>query len=414
MHKLSTTAENLIGSEILKISSEIKKRQLDGQDILNLTIGDYDPSIFPIPQELNSSIMKFIRHNQTNYPPASGEPTLIQSVKNFLDEFGAVKFETNEILITGGSRPGIYTTFRTILDKGESVMYPTPSWNNNHYTFLMDCEHVPVEASVDNNFLITASQIKENLTDNVKLITLCSPQNPTGTMYKMEQLNDICNVILAENKRRNDLGIKPVYLMWDQIYWMLRTNGTKHFDPIFLNKNMKEYCVYIDGTSKYFCGTGIRVGWVCGPSYIIDKMKSIIGHVGAWAPKAEQLAVAEYLQIAQGPIGNGFFEDLNRKVSDRLNSIYTSINNLTEKGYPIKCIKPSGGIYLSMMLDIDDAYNKLMEVGIGVVPFTAFGDKRDNWYRISVGTLSLEDLIKFEERINKLFFMISDYHKKSK
>jgi hypothetical protein len=106
---------------------------------------------------------------------------------------------------------------------------------------------------------------------------------------------EAAKAILEENKRRGP-DQKPLYLMYDQIYWMLTYGNTLHYNPVSLRPEMKDYTIFIDGLSKAFAATGLRVGWTFGPKRVIDKMKSVLGHIGAWAPKAEQVAVANYLK----------------------------------------------------------------------------------------------------------------------
>ena len=139
----------------------------------------------------------------------------------------------------------------------------------------------------------TADTIRPHL-KGAKLLALCSPQNPTGTVFTREQLEEICDLVLEENRSRGE-DEKPLYIMYDQIYGALLHGGEKHVDPVSLRPELRPYTVYVDGISKALAATGVRVGWALGPDYIIDKMKSILGHIGAWSPKAEQMATARGL-----------------------------------------------------------------------------------------------------------------------
>ena len=123
---------------------------------------------------------------------------------------------------------------------------------------------------------------------------LCSPLNPTGTTFKKEELEAICDLILEENSKRAGEE-KKLYLIYDQIYWTLTFGDTHHYNPVSLRAAMRDYTIFIDGISKSFAATGVRVGWALGPQMVLTKMKAINSHVGAWAPMAEQHAVAKYL-----------------------------------------------------------------------------------------------------------------------
>jgi aspartate aminotransferase len=292
--KVSEKAEKLIGSEIIKLAGEINEKIKQGDKIYNLTIGDFNSKLYPIPDQLKAFINEAYLNDETNYPPADGMLALREQVAHFLKHFGHLDYDTNEILIAGGARPLIYATFLTLVNPGEKVIFPVPSWNNNHYCHLHQAQQIIIEALPENNFMPTAADIKPHV-QNAAMIALCSPLNPTGTVFSKETLTDICDLILEENKRRGP-DQKPLYLMYDQIYWMLTYGDTVHYNPVSIRPEMKNYTIFIDGLSKAFAATGVRVGWTFGPKRVIDKMKAVLGHIGAWAPKAEQVAVANYLK----------------------------------------------------------------------------------------------------------------------
>ena len=403
MSKLSQLAENIIGSEIIKIASEVNEKIKAGEKVYNLTIGDFDPTIFPTPNELKNYISQEILNDETNYPPADGILELRKSVSNLLNKRELLNYSTDEILIAAGARPIIYSIFRTIVDQNDKVVFAVPSWNNNHYTYLNFANQVIIEAKPENNFMPTAGDIKPHINE-ASLIALCSPQNPTGTTFTKEGLEEICDLIIEENKIRGDK--KPVYLMYDQIYWELCFGDTTHYNPVSLRPEMKKWTIFVDGISKSLSATGIRVGWSFGPKEVIGKMKSILTHIGAWAPKAEQIATAKYLSDLD--TYHKFLELQKEKISERLYKLYNGFISLKSKGYKVDVIKPQAAIYLTVKFDLHgityDGGNVLEttsditkflldKVGLAVVPFYAFGaDTNSSWFRVSVGTLKLEDI----------------------
>src|ERR1035441_6511029 len=134
--KLSKLAENIIGSEIIKLAAEVNEKIKKGEKIYNLTIGDFNPKIFPIPNELKKEIISAYQNDETNYPPAEGLPELRTAVCHFLKRLHGFDFKTENIVITCGARPIIYAIYKTIVDPGDTVIFPVPSWNNNHYAQL--------------------------------------------------------------------------------------------------------------------------------------------------------------------------------------------------------------------------------------------------------------------------------------
>ncbi len=409
--KLSYLSETLIGSEIVKLGGEIREKIRQGERIYNFTVGDFDPSIFPIPQQLEDEIVDAYRKHFTNYPAAEGNLDLREAIVSFMKEWEGLDYSLSEILVASGGRPLIYATFRAVCDKGDKVIYPVPSWNNNHYTHFVEGEHVVIEAKAENNFMPTADEIKPFIKE-ATLISLCSPQNPTGTTFSKKELEAICDLVLEENARRGDKE-KKVFIMFDQMYWHLTYGDIKHYNPVSLRPAMRNYTIFIDAISKVFAATGVRVGWSMGPASIIGKMKSILGHVGAWAPMAEQKAVAKFL-------GNKneieiYLAHFKSELEERLRRIHGGFMKLKNDGLPVDAITPEAAIYLTIKVDAvgkktsdgkilqlqsDVTAYILNEAGLAVVPFYAFGSSRNNpWYRLSVGTCKKEEI---DEMIGRL------------
>ncbi len=416
--QVSRMADTLIGSEIIKLAGEINQKIQAGQEIYNFTIGDFDPAVFPIPEELTEAIIAAYQESHTNYPAANGMLETRKAVSAFLQKYQQLSYGTEDILISGGARPLIYAIYQTLLDPGDTVIYPVPSWNNNHYCHLTQAKGIALEVTAEDNFMPNAAQLAPHI-QTATLIAVCSPLNPTGTIFSKEALSAICDLILAENKRRG-ADQKPVYLMYDQIYWTLTYAGAEHADPVSLRPEMRDYTIYVDGMSKAFAATGVRVGWSFGPRKVIDKMKSILSHIGAWAPKAEQMATARYLQDTKAV--DRYLTRFREEIYFRLHGFYLGFSALAAKGYRVRCIEPQAAIYLTIQLDLAGSTTAdgrklnntrevtayvLDEAGMAVVPFYAFGaPETSNWYRLSVGTCKREDvakaLSKLETALEKL------------
>jgi aspartate aminotransferase len=401
---VSRMAQNLIGSEIIKLAGEVNAMIAKGEQICNLTIGDFDPKIFPIPDELRAGITEAYAEGHTNYPPANGVAVLRKAVVDFTRDRLGLTYPENDILVAGGSRPLIYATYLAIVDPGDKVVFPTPSWNNNHYCHLSSATPIMVETNPENNFMPTAADMASQL-KGATMLALCSPLNPTGTMFSKKDLEDICDLVIAENKSRG-AGEKPLYILYDQIYWMLTFGEHKHYDPVNLRPELRDYTIYIDGTSKCFAATGVRVGYAFGPTEVINKMKSILGHVGAWAPKAEQVAMARFLHQAEAV--DVFLDEFKHNVRESLDVLYQGFKDLKDEGHNVDAIEPMGAIYLSAKLDLagkttpagqvlqsskDISFYLLEEAKLAVVPFSAFGSEPElSWFRLSVGGASLESI----------------------
>ena len=401
---LSQLAETLIGSEIVKLGADIKEKISQGNKIFNFTIGDFDSAIFPIPAELKNGIIRAFNEGYTNYPPAEGIAELREAVAQFLLQREGLDYKTNEILIAAGGRPLIYAAYRAIVDKGEKVIYPVPSWNNNHYVHFTEGQHVVIETKKENNFMPTAAEIKPHI-KAASLLALCSPLNPTGTTFIKEELEAICDLVIAENESRG-ANEKKLYLLYDQIYWTLTYGSTQHYNPVSLRPAMKAYTLFIDGISKAFAATGVRVGWSIGPANLIAKMKAINSHVGAWSPMAEQHATANYLQ--QSAAIDTYFIHFKKEIAERLIRIYEGFQQLKAAGFSVDAVAPQAAIYLTIQINLvgktTAAGKKLTqqnevtaylldEAKLAVVPFSSFGASAESsWYRLSVGTCKKEEI----------------------
>jgi aspartate aminotransferase len=400
--QVSNKAAHLIGSEIIKLAGEINALKAQGKDILNLTIGDFDPAVFPLPEALSEGIQAAYRAGETNYPPADGIAPLRAAVAQWYADALQLPCNPNtEVLVAGGGRPLIYAIYQAWVNPGEHVVYPVPSWNNNHYTYLVGGTPVELEALPENGFMPTPEQVLPTL-ETASLLALCSPLNPTGTVFTADGLGALCDAVLEENRRRANSGRRPVLVLYDQMYWTLTGDDTAHVHPVGLRPEMKEFTVYVDGISKSFAATGVRVGWSVGPAPLIAKMKTLLGHLGAWAPKPEQVAVARYLGTPQA---DQDVRVIQKASLERLMALHAGFQALKAEGFPVDSIAPQGAIYLSVRVDLPDATSRLLnDAGIALVPFGAFGASATSpWFRLSVGTLRLTDIEPLLHRLRSLF-----------
>ena len=202
-------------------------------------------------------------------------------------------------------------------------------------------------------------------------------------------------------ERRASAGEKPLYLLYDQVYWTLTFGKARHETPVRLVPESAPYVIFIDGISKAFAATGLRVGWGVGPPAVIGAMRDFLGHVGAWAPRAEQVATAEVLRDA-GAI-DAYGRDFRAQLQARLDRLHDGFSAMHAAGLPVSDISPQGAIYLSVRFDLvgrrrfrtnDDVRSYLLEeAGFAIVPFQAFGLEGDTgWFRLSVGAVSTREI----------------------
>ncbi len=400
------------------MGADIKEKINKGEKIYNYTIGDFDSSIFPIPKKFENEIIDAYKNHFTTYPPAEGILPLREAVSKFISKREGLDYAAGEILIAAGGRPLIYALYRALVDKDDKVIYSVPSWNNNHYIHFVEGIHALIEAKAENNFMPLADEIRQHL-KGAALIALCSPLNPTGTIFKKKELEDICDLVLQENMERG-IDEKKLYVMYDQMYWTLTYGDSEHYNPVSLRPEMKDYTIFIDGISKSFAATGVRVGWALGPQHVLNKMKAINSHVGAWSPMAEQNATAKFL--VQSDAIDKYLVHFKKELEERLRLIHQGFQQLKEEGFTVDSIEPQAAIYLTIQIDLigkETAEEKILErqkdvteyilneAKLAVVPFYAFGaSKNSNWYRLSVGTCKKDEisemLAKLKQSLEKL------------
>jgi aspartate aminotransferase len=244
------------------------------------------------------------------------------------------------------------------------------------------------------------------------MICINSPLNPAGTVIAEAQLRRILEAIVEENDRRSASGRPHLFLLHDQVYSMLVFGAARHVMPAALVPESAPWVISLDGISKGFAATGLRVGWVLAAPELTRRMKNLLGHVGAWAPRAEQVAVSRFLEDETAV--SSFQQGMNARVWKRLEALFDGIMELKAQGYPVDCIAPQGAIYLSLRLDLvgrsidgnKQACNEtlratlLEQAGIAVVPFQAFGlEENTGWFRLSVGAVTLEEIAEALPRL---------------
>jgi len=390
----------LSGSQILAIAAEIRALQATGREICNLTVGDYAPKEFPLHPELSSALQAAIARGENNYAPVIGLPEVRDIVADYYRERLGLDYPREAVMITAGARPVVYAFFRAVVARGDKVINPAPSWNIHHYATLAEAEMVVVQSKAEDRFLPTAEGLAPHL-KGARALCLCSPSNPAGTLMDAEELGKICDLVLAENARRGP-DERPLFVLYDQIYWPIRRAGEPHVNPVSLRPEMARYTCFVDGISKAFAATGIRVGWGLAPPDLIAGMGKYISHSGAWSPRPIQLGARDFL--AKSEAVDEAIADVKTRIEARMDPLVAGLQAMKDAGLPVDFIPPAGGLYLTVAIDaigktrpdetklksIEDIRLYLLDAaGMGVVPFRAFGvDAARPWFRISVGAIS--------------------------
>jgi aspartate aminotransferase len=273
---------------------------------------------------------------------------------------------------------------------------------------------VAVATRAEDGFMPAAEALAPHLRD-ARLLCINSPLNPTGTVIEAGVLRDIVEAVVRENERRAAAGSRYLFLLYDAVYGSLVFGDAKHHVPTALVPESAPWIISLDGISKAFAATGLRVGWVLAAPTVTQRLKDIIGHMGAWAPRAEQVALARFLGDVDGV--EGYRMEMSARVRERLEQVYDAFMEMKAAGYPVDCVNPQGAIYLSLRIDVigrklagqtitsNEQVRRLLldRAGFAIVPFQAFGlDAETGWFRISIGAVSAADIRAAVPRVRQV------------
>lgn len=398
---------------MLRIAGEVRAAVAAGRDVVNFTVGDFEPREFPLPRKLVDGIKAALDAGHSNYPPSNGILELRKAVLAFYQRELQLDYPLESVMIAGGARPLIYAAYRTLVDPGDSVVFPVPSWNNNHYAYLCGGRAIPLEVKREHQFHPTPEQVAAVL-PGARLLSLSSPLNPTGTGIRSEVLAAICRQVVDENRRRERAGERALFLLFDQVYWATAFDSALPASPPSLVPEVAPWTVLVDAISKSLAATGLRVGWALAHPAVTARMSDLLGHIGAWAPKPEQVATAGFL--ADPAAFHEFRGQMAVRLRTRLQALHAGIVRLRARGLPVEAVEPEGTLYLSVRFALggtlrgrtihsNEDMRKLLleEAGVAVVPFQAFAlPHEDGWFRLSVGAVSVADIERGLERLERV------------
>ena len=359
------------------IASEMK-------DAISLGVGEPD---FDTPWHIRDEGIYSLEKGRTHYTSNAGLNELRVEICRYLERKQGIRYEDplKEVLITVGGSEAIDIGFRAMVNPGDEVLIPQPSFVSYEPCAVMaGAKPVIISLKAENEFRLTARELEEAITDKTKLLVLPFPNNPTGAIMERKDLEEIAEVIL-----RHD-----IYVMSDEIYAELTYNG-KHVSIAQL-PGMKERTILINGFSKAFAMTGWRLGYACGPAAIIEQMVKIHQFAIMCAPTTSQYAAIEALKNSD--------EDVAEMCTAYNQRRRFLLHAFREMG--LECFEPYGAFYMfpcikeSGMTSEEVAMRFLKEEKVAVVPGTAFGDCGEGYLRISYAS-SLENLRESMVRLSR-------------
>ena len=378
MAQLSNRLQRLAPSATLAMSQKSSEMKAQGIDVINMSVGEPD---FNTPDHIKNAAKLAIDENYSRYSPVPGYPELRQAIARKLERENHLYYQPSEILVSNGAKQSVCNTVMALVNPGEEVIIPAPYWvSYPQMALLAGGTPVFVEATFEQNFKMTPEQLEAAITPKTKLLILCSPSNPTGSVYNKEELRALANIILKH---------EDLYVLADEIYEHINYVG--HHESIAQFPGMKERTIIVNGVSKAYAMTGWRIGYIAAPEWIVKGCNKLQGqYTSGPCSMSQKAAEFAYTQSQQ------CVEDMRQAFERRRNLIV----ELARQIPGLEVNVPEGAFYLfpkcssfygkktpegKTIENSTDLAMYLLEVGhVATVGGDAFGDP--NCFRMSYAT----------------------------
>ncbi len=264
MAQLSNRLNRLAPSATLAMSQKSSEMKAQGIDVINMSVGEPD---FNTPDHIKEAAKKAIDENYSRYSPVPGYPDLRKAIVAKLKNENGLEYNVNEILVSNGAKQSVCNTVMALCNDGDEVIIPAPYWvSYPQMAKLAGAEPVIVNAGFEQNFKMTPEQLEAAITPKTRMLILCSPSNPTGSVYSQEELDALAKVILSHDE---------LYVLADEIYEHINYVG-KHAS-IAKAEGMRERTIIVNGVSKAYAMTGWRIGYIAAPEWIVKGCNKLQG-----------------------------------------------------------------------------------------------------------------------------------------
>ena len=324
MAQLSDRLNRLAPSATLAMSQKSSEMKAQGVDVINMSVGEPD---FMTPEPIKEAGKKAIDDNFSKYSPVPGYPALRNAISKKLKAENGLDYAASEIIVGTGGKQGVCNAIMALVNPGDEVIIPAPYWvSYPQMVKLAGGNPVLISAGIEQDFKITADQLEASITPKTKMIILCSPSNPTGSVYTKAELDELAKVVISH---------EDVFVLSDEIYEHINYIG-KHAS-IAACPNMKERTIICNGVSKAYAMTGWRLGWVAAPEWIVKGLNKLQGQYTSGTSSVSQMAALAAYEGDQQCV-----EDF-RKAFQRRRDLIVNL----AKGIPgLEVNIPQGAFYL--------------------------------------------------------------------
>ena len=287
MAQLSDRLQRLAPSATLAMSQKSSEMKAQGIDVINMSVGEPD---FNTPDHIKQAAKQAIDENYSRYSPVPGYPSLRQAIARKLERENHLRYQPSEILVSNGAKQSVTNTVMALVNPGDEVIIPAPYWvSYPQMVLLAGGKPVIVEAGFDQNFKMTAQQLESAITPRTRLVILCSPSNPTGSVYSKQELESLAKVVMSH---------QDLFVLADEIYEHINYVG--HHESIAQFEGMKERTILVNGVSKAYAMTGWRIGYIAAPEWIVKGCNKLQGQYTSGPCSVSQMAaLAAYVESQQ-------------------------------------------------------------------------------------------------------------------
>jgi aspartate aminotransferase len=324
MEQVSDRLARLSASATIAMNQRSKDLQSQGIDVINLSVGEPD---FNSPDHIKEAAKKAIDDNYSFYPPVAGFPELRKAIVDKLKKQNGLDYTADQIVVSSGAKHSIVNVLLCIINQGDEVIVPAPYWvSYPEQVKIADGTNVIIDTGIESDFKITPRQLEEAISPQTRAIILCSPSNPTGSLYSKDELKALADV-LAKHER--------VIVISDEIYEHINFVG-KH-ESIAQFNNIKDRVVLVNGVSKGYAMTGWRLGYIAAPVWITKAVTKLQGQFTSGATSVAQIASVAALTGDHKPT-----EEMNKAFKRRRDLLLRHLGEI--KG--LKCSVPGGAFYV--------------------------------------------------------------------
>ncbi len=324
MNTLSDRLCRLAQSQTLMMSQKSQELKAQGIDVINMSVGEPD---FNTPDHIKEAAKKAIDDNFSRYSPVPGYPALKNAIVAKLKNENGLDFQPSQILCSNGAKQSVCNVIMALVNKGDEVIVPAPYWvSYTEMVKLADGTPVIVEAGIEQDFKITPAQLEAAITPNTRALILCSPSNPTGSVYTKEELRGLADVLVKYPR---------VIVIADEIYEHINYVG-RH-ESICQFEDMKEQTVIINGVSKAYAMTGWRIGFIAAPEWIVKGCNKLQGQYTSGPCSVSQMAAVAAYVGTQEPV------EMMRQAFERRKNL---IVKLAKEIPGMEVNDPKGAFYL--------------------------------------------------------------------